>query len=79
MGSATQIAPPAGVDTVALLATALERLVGQVCLHLDPDDADGVEISDEWWAGTHAQIVTVARECADVLDDPRIGAALSAR
>ena len=59
-------------ETVVALAIALERLVAQVRQHLDPDAGEGVMIEDSAWAATHAQVVAVAQECAQVLDDPRV-------
>lgn len=59
-------------ETVVALATALERLVAQVCQHLDPDAGEGAMIEDSAWAATHAQVVAAAQECAEVLDDPRV-------
>ena len=59
-------------DTVVVLATTLERLIAQVTHHLDPDAEEGVVIEDSAWAAAHAQVVAVARECAVVLDDPRV-------
>lgn len=57
---------------ITVLAVALERLIAQVTHHLDPDAGEGVEIEDAAWAATHAEIVAMARKCADVLDDPRV-------
>ena len=59
-------------ETVVVLATALERLIAQVTQQLDPDAGESVPIEDSAWAATHAQVVAVARECAGVLDDPRV-------
>lgn len=59
-------------DTVVALATTLERLIAQVTHHLDPDVGESVAIDDTAWAATHAQVVAVARECAGILDDPRV-------
>ena len=57
---------------ITALATALERLIAQVTHHLDPDAGEGVGIDDAAWAATHESVVAVARECADVLDDPHV-------
>lgn len=62
---------------VVSLALALERLVAQVTRYLDADAGEGVPIEDGAWAAAHAHVVSIARECAGALDDPRVVTALT--
>jgi hypothetical protein len=65
----------AGADTsdaLSLVATALDRLVARVTQDLDVDASEGVAPDDPQWAATIAGVAAYARECASVLDEPRV-------
>ena len=66
-------------DLVTVLATTLERLTARVCRDLDVDASESVLPDDPFWADTISQLVEYSRECAEVLDEPGITAALTTR
>lgn len=66
------------VDLVAVLATTLERLTVRVSRDLDADAGESVLPDDPFWADTISRLAEYARECAEVLDEPRITAVLTA-
>lgn len=70
---------PDSADLVAALAVTLERLTARVSRDLDVDAGESVLPDDPFWADTISQLAKYARECAEVLDEPRITAMLSAR
>jgi hypothetical protein len=72
-------ASPELTDLVTTLATTLERLTVRVCRDLDVDAGESVLPDDPFWADTISQLAEYARECAGVLDEPRITAVLTAR
>ena len=65
-------------DLVAVLATTLERLTARVSRDLDADAGESVLPDDPFWADTISRLAEYARECAEVLDEPRITAVLTA-
>jgi hypothetical protein len=67
------------MDLLEVLATTLERLTARVTRDLDVDAGEGVPPEDPVWAETIACVAAYARECAEVLDEPRLAAALAAR
>jgi hypothetical protein len=69
---------PDSADLVAVLATTLERLTARVSRDLDVDASESVLPDDPFWADTISRLAEYARECAEVLDGPRIGAVLTA-
>lgn len=72
-------ASPESADLVTGLATTLERLTARVCRDLDVDAGESVLPDDPFWADTISRLAEYARECAEVLDEPRITAVLTAR
>jgi hypothetical protein len=66
-------------ELLTALATTLEQLTARVCRDLDVDAGESVLPEDPIWAETIYQLAEYARECAGVLDEPRITALLSAR
>ena len=66
-------------DLLTALATRLEQLTARVCRDLDVDAGESVLPDDPLWADTINRLVEYARECAEVLDEPRITAVLTAR
>jgi len=64
-------------DAVTILASTLERLVARITRDLDVDAAEGVPPDDPEWAATITGVAAFARECASVLDEPAVFAALS--
>lgn len=70
---------PESPDLVAVLAITLERLAIRVSRDLNVDAGEGVLPDDPFWADTISRLAEYARECAEVLDEPRIAAALTAR
>lgn len=70
---------PDSADLVAILATTLERLAARVSRDLDVDADESVLPDDPFWADTISQLAEYARECAQVLDEPRITAVLTGR
>lgn len=66
------------MDLVAVLAVTLERLTTRVSRDLDVDAGESVLPDDPFWADTISQLAEYARECAGILDEPRITAALTA-
>ena len=68
---------PDSADLVAVLATTLERLTARVSRDLDVDAGESVLPDDPFWADTISRLAEYARECAEVLDEPRISAALT--
>lgn len=72
-------ASPESTDLVAVLATTLERLSARVCRDLDVDAGESVLPDDPFWADTISRLAEYARECAEILDEPRITAVLTAR
>lgn len=77
MDSAKETSPDSA-DLAALLATTLERLAGRVIRDLDADAGESVLPDDPFWADTISRLAEYARECAEVLDEPRITAVLTA-
>ena len=69
---------PDSADLVAVLATTLERLTARVSRDLDVDAGESVLPDDPFWADTISRLAEYARECAEVLDEPRITAVLTA-
>jgi hypothetical protein len=69
---------PESPDLVAVLATTLERLTVRVSRDLDVDAGESVLPDDPFWADTISRLAVYARECAEVLDEPRIAAVLTA-
>ena len=69
---------PEAADLVTVLAATLERLTARVSRDLDVDAGESVLPEDPFWADTISRLVKYARECAEVLDEPRITAMLSA-
>ena len=61
----------------AVLATTLERLTARVSRDLDVDAGESVLPDDPFWADTISRLADYARECAEVLDEPRITAVLT--
>jgi hypothetical protein len=72
-------ASPESADLVMVLATTLERLTARVCRDLDVDAGESVLPDDSFWADTISRLAEYARECAEVLDEPRITEALTTR
>ena len=70
---------PGSADLVEVLADTLERLTARVSRDLDVDAGESVLPDDPFWADTISRLAKYARECAEVLDEPRITAMLSAR
>lgn len=69
---------PESADLVAVLATTLERLTARVSRDLDVDAGESVLPNDPSWADTISRLAEYARECAGILDEPRIAAMLTA-
>jgi hypothetical protein len=69
---------PDPVDLVTVLATTLERLTTRVSRDLDVDASESVPPDDPFWADTISRLAEYARKCAEVLDEPRITAMLTA-
>jgi hypothetical protein len=72
-------ASPDPADLAAVVATTLERLTARVIRDLDVDAGESVLPDDPFWADTISRLAEYARECAEVLDEPRITAVLTAR
>ena len=72
-------AAPESADLLRALATTLEQLTARVCRDLDVDAGESVLPDDPFWADTINRLADYARECAGVLDEPRITALLTAR
>lgn len=70
---------PESPDLIAVLAITLERLTVRVSRDLDVDAGESVLPDDPFWADTISRLAEYARECAEVLDEPRIATALTAR
>jgi len=80
--------PPPGFDPVkdtspdsadlVSLATTLERLTARVSRDLDADAGESVLPDDPFWADTISRLAEYARECAEILNEPRISAVLTA-
>ena len=68
---------PDSADLVAVLATTLERLTARVSRDLDVDVGESVLPDDPFWADTISRLAEYARECAEVLDEPQVSAALA--
>jgi hypothetical protein len=68
-----------GVDLVEVLAVTLDRLAARVTRDLDVDAGEGVPPEDPVWAETIARVAAYARECAEVLDEPRLAVVLAVR
>lgn len=64
-------------DVIAAVAVTLERLVARITRDLDVDASEGVAPNDPEWAATIAGVVSYARECAAVLDEPTVFTALT--
>jgi hypothetical protein len=60
----------AHTEAITAVAIALERLVARITRDLDVDAGEGVPPGDPEWATTIAGVVSYARECAAVLDEP---------
>jgi hypothetical protein len=71
-------ASPETTDLVTVLAATLERLTARVRRDLDVDAGESVLPDDPFWADTISRLADYARECAEVLDEPRITAVLIA-
>lgn len=69
---------PDPVDLVTVLATTLEQLTTRVSRDLDVDASESVLPDDPSWAETISRLAEYARKCAEVLDEPRITAMLTA-
>jgi hypothetical protein len=69
---------PDSADVVTVLAVTLERLATRVSRDLDVDAGESVLPDDPFWADTISRLAEYARECAEVLDEPRIAAVLTA-
>jgi hypothetical protein len=69
---------PDSADLAAVLATTLEQLAARVIRDLDVDAGESVLPEDPFWADTISRLAEYARECAGVLDEPRITAVLTA-
>jgi alkylhydroperoxidase family enzyme len=67
------------MDLLEVLAITLERLTARVTRDLDVDAGEGVLPEDPVWAETIARVAAYARECAEVLDEPRLAAVLAAQ
>jgi hypothetical protein len=72
-------ASPESADLLAALATRLEQLTARVGRDLDVDAGESVLPDDPFWADTISRLAEYARECAQVLDEPRITAVLTVR
>jgi hypothetical protein len=72
-------ASPESADLLTALATTLEQLTARVCHDLDVDASESVLPDDPIWADTINRLAEYARECAQVLDEPRITAVLTVR
>jgi hypothetical protein len=72
-------ASPGSADLLTALATTLEQLTARVCRDLDVDAGESVLPDDPIWADTINRLAEYARECAQVLDEPRITAVLTVR
>ncbi len=72
-------ASPESADLLTALATTLEQLTARVCRDLDVDAGESVLPDDPIWADTINRLAEYARECAQVLDEPRITAMLTVR
>lgn len=70
---------PEPADLVAVLAITLERLTARVSRDLDIDAGESVPPDDPFWANTISRLADYARECAQVLDEPQVTAALASR
>jgi hypothetical protein len=70
---------PGSADLLTALATTLEQLTARVCRDLDVDAGESVLPDDPIWADTINRLAEYARECAQVLDEPRITAVLTVR
>jgi hypothetical protein len=64
-------------EAITAVAIALERLVARITRDLDVDAAEGVPPDDPEWAATIAGVVSYARECVAVLDEPIVFKALT--
>lgn len=69
---------PNSADLVTVLAVTLERLATRVSRDLDVDAGESVLPEDPFWADTISRLAEYARECAEVLDEPRVAAVLTA-
>jgi hypothetical protein len=72
-------ASPGSADLLTALATTLEQLTARVCRDLDVDAGESVLPDDPIWADTINRLAEYSRECAQVLDEPRITAVLTVR
>ena len=66
-------------DLLEVLAITLERLTARDTRDLDVDAGEGVPPEDPVWAETIARVAAYARECAEILDEPRLAAVLTAQ
>jgi hypothetical protein len=69
---------PNSADLVTVLAVTLERLATRVSRDLDVDAGESVLPEEPFWADTISRLAEYARECAEVLDEPRVAAVLTA-
>jgi hypothetical protein len=79
VSATADIASEASPELVEVLAVALERLAARISRDLDVDAGEGVPPEDPVWAQTIAEVAVYARECAEVLDQPRIASVLAGR
>jgi hypothetical protein len=77
--SSVKNASPDAADLAAVLAITLERLSARVIRDLDVDAGESVLPDDPFWADTISRLADYARKSAEVLDEPRITAVLTAR
>jgi hypothetical protein len=64
-------------EAITAVAITLERLVARITRDLDVDAGEGVPPDDPEWATTIAGVVSFARECASILDEPLVFRALT--
>lgn len=69
---------PEATELVTVLAATLERLTARVSRDLDVDAGESVLPDDPFWADTISRLAEYARECAEILDEPRVTAVLTA-
>ena len=79
MSALKDTSPEPTADLVAVLAITLERLTARVGRDLDVDASESVLPDDPFWADTISQLAEYSRECAEVLNEPRITALMRVR
>ena len=77
MSAIKDTSPEPTADLVAVLAITLERLTARVGRDLDVDASESVLPDDPSWADTISQLSEYSRECAEVLNEPRITALMT--